>query len=156
MSRSAKFAFYLFQRWNRSQLIVVAPVEALVSTRSRGLLSRPHRLDQTRHADDGNNTHHVVGDNVQRDLSLDARQRLRFEVCRPHPRFDRAERVLDGFAAQRDLRGIVVEALLDAFENRLVLPTTDTSLFSGRTFAFDRASRADVRPVDDGQDRRRG
>jgi hypothetical protein len=32
-----------------------------------------------------------------------------------HPRLDRAEWVLDGFASQRDLRGIVIEPPLDAF-----------------------------------------
>lgn len=66
---------------------------------------------------------------MKRDFGRHIGERFHLEVCRAHPGFDRAERVLDSFAAQRDLRWVVVETLLDAFEDRLVLPAADASLF---------------------------
>lgn len=53
--------------------------------------------------------------------------------------------MLDGFAAQRDLRRVVFETLLDAVEDRLVLPATDASLFPCGAFALDRTRLAGVR-----------
>lgn len=67
---------------------------------------------------------------MQCHLSRDVLQRLHFEVRGAYPRFDSAEGVLDGFASQRDLRGIVIETLLETCEDRFMLPSLDTTLLA--------------------------
>ena len=63
----------------------------------------------------------IVGDDVQRHLARDARQRLRQEVRRAHPGLDRAEGVFDGLSPHAHGRRVLVEAPLHGFEHGLVL-----------------------------------
>ena len=66
---------------------------------------------------------------------------------RPHPGFDRAKRLLDGLAAQRDLVGVVIEPLLDAFQDILVLPTSDAAFLARGASVLDHAGLAGIRPI---------
>ena len=68
--------------------------------------------------------------------------RLHLEVRCAHPGLDRPERMLDCLAAQRDLAGIIVEPLLDAFEDRLMLPAANAAFLACGAPVLDRASLA--------------
>lgn len=105
------------------------------------------RREQLRHAEDRYHPLQIVGQNVQRHLGSDVFQRLHLEVRGAHTRLDRPEGMLDGLASQRHLVGRIVEPLLDALKDVLVLPATDAALESGGAAAFDRTASAGVRPV---------
>ena len=60
-------------------------------------LSRPHRFHE------GNSSHNfhypfqIVGKHMQTHLYADAFQRPHLEMCRPHPGFNRAKGMFNGF-----------------------------------------------------------
>jgi hypothetical protein len=84
---------------------------------------------------------------VQRHLGGDVLRRLHLEVRGAHPRFDRAEWVFDGLAAQRYPAGIIVETLLDSLEDVLVLPPFDAAFLARRAPVLDGAALTAARPI---------
>ena len=66
---------------------------------------------------------------------------------RTHPRLDGAEGMLNRLAAQRDFGWIIVEPLLDALKNVLVLPASDAALLAWGAPVLDRAAHAVIRPI---------
>lgn len=52
------------------------------------------------------------------------------EVRRTHPGFDGAERMLDSLTSQRDFGEVIVETLLNALKDVLVLPLSDAALLA--------------------------
>jgi hypothetical protein len=88
----------------------------------------------------------IVGEDVQRHLARDTRQRLHQEVHRSHARLDRREGVLDRLAPLAHGLRVLIEPPLHGFENMLMLPARDPALFGWRAFALDRAAWAGVCP----------
>ena len=89
----------------------------------------------------------IVGENVQRHLARDARQRLPQEVGGSHPGFDRAEGMLDHLAPLAHLLRMLIEPALHCLEDVLMLPSGDPALFGWRAMALDRAARAGGGPI---------
>jgi hypothetical protein len=64
-----------------------------------------------------------------------------------HPRLERPKRMLDRLAPLAHFFRVLVEPALDGFENMLMLPTRDPSLFAGGAAALDSAALAGVGPI---------
>src|ERR1700704_3534477 len=106
-----------------------------------GFLSLDCRHERSS-SEDLHRSFHVVGKYMQAHLGTHARQRLCQEVRRSHPRFEGAERMLDGLASYSGSARCSVESLLHSIEYVLVLPSTDAPIFTGRTLRFNRTARA--------------
>ena len=106
-----------------------------------------HRFKQARYADDRDNAHHVVGEHVQRHFGRDVLHSFHLEVGRTHTCLDGAEHVLDCLAPEWDLAWVVVEPLLNAIEDSVVLPSLNSALLACRAFGFNRALPANARPI---------
>ena len=105
------------------------------------------RGDQRLGPDDVHDAGQIVGQHRERHLGLHIFEALHQKVRRAHARLDRPERMLDGLAAQRDLVGVIVQPFLDAFQDVLVLPTSDAPLFSRGASVLDHAGLAGIRPI---------
>src|SRR3954464_9901940 len=75
------------------------------------------------------------------------RQRLHQEVGSAHSGLDRSKRVLNRLASLAHLFGMLVEPALHCFENILMLPPGDASLFACGAGALDGTALAGVGPV---------
>ena len=84
---------------------------------------------------------------MQRHLGGDAFQSAHLEGGDPHSGFDRAVGMLDGHAADGQLRWIFVQPFLDALQHVFMLPQPDALFFTGRAFVLDHAIGAGSRPV---------
>src|SRR5262245_59818703 len=84
--------------------------------------SRPHRLQQSAHAQDHHHTLHIVGEDVQRHLGGYLWQLFREKVCCSHPTLHCAERMLRCLTADTHCIGVVVEPILNSLQNSFVLP----------------------------------
>jgi hypothetical protein len=89
----------------------------------------------------------IVGEDVQRHLAPDARQRLHQEVGGSHARLDRREGVLDRFAPLAHGLRVFVEPPLHRLEDVLMLPARDPALFGWRAMTLDRAARVGGGPI---------
>src|SRR5271170_548496 len=98
-------------------------------------------------SEDPHRAFHVVGKNVQAHLGTHAWNRLGKKVRRSHPGFDRAKWMLGRLAAYSRCLRSAIQSPLHFIEDILMLPTCDAPIFAGRTFRFDRASRAGGRPI---------
>jgi len=56
-----------------------------------------------------------------------------------HPGFDRAVGMLDGHAADGQLRWVFVQSFLDTFQHVFMFPPAYAPLFRGRAFGLDDA-----------------
>jgi len=84
---------------------------------------------------------------MQRHLGADPFQRLHLEVRIAHPVFDRAERMLNGFAPLAHLLWMLVKPLLDGLKNMLVLPAGNPAFLARGTLILDDAALTDIGPV---------
>src|SRR5262245_3004371 len=109
----------------------------------------PRRRQEWLDTHDVHNAREVVGQHVQRHLGGNPWQPLHQEVCRSHPRLDRAERMLDGLAPLAHLLRMLVQPALHRFNNVLMLAADDPSLLAGGAAALDGAALAGVGPVQD-------
>jgi hypothetical protein len=88
-----------------------------------------------------------VVEHVRCHLGRDAWQRLRQEAGRVHAGFDGAERMLHPLPTPTPSSPVIIEPVLNRFENVLVFPSRDAALFPGGALMFDGAVRASVGPV---------
>jgi hypothetical protein len=72
-----------------------------------------------------------VGEDAQRHLARNPRQRFHQEVDRAHARLDRAEGMLGRLAPLAHRLGVLVEPPLHGFENMLMLPARDPGCLAG-------------------------
>ena len=107
----------------------------------------PDRCDQQPASHDVHDAGEIVGEDVQRHLARDTRQRLHQEVRRPHAGLDRREGVLDRLAPLAHGLRVLVEPPLHGFEDMLMLPARDPALFGWRAMALDRTARAGGCPI---------
>src|SRR5262245_55787641 len=84
---------------------------------------------------------------MQRHLSGDLGQRLHQEVRGAHPYLQCTERMLDCLTACAHGIRIFVEPFLHGFDNLLVLPPRDATLFSRGALSFDWAAMARIGPI---------
>src|SRR5262249_33603175 len=84
---------------------------------------------------------------MQRHLSGDLGQRLHQEVRSAHPHLQCTERMLDRLAPRPHGVRIFVEPFLHGFDNLLVLPPRDATLFSRGALSFDWAAMARIGPI---------
>src|SRR5580704_8205085 len=108
---------------------------------------RLDRCDQRSGPDDVDDAGEIVGKDVQRHFGGDAWQRLHQEVGCSHPRLERPERMLDRLAPPAHFLRMLVEPALDGFENMLMLPARDPSLFAGGAAVLDSAALAGASPI---------
>jgi len=87
----------------------------------------PDRRDQRLDGDDIHHAGPILGEHVQRHFGRHMPERFHLEVRRPHPRFDGAERMLDGLAAHLRLVWVVIKTFLHTLKNGLMFPPPDTS-----------------------------
>jgi hypothetical protein len=66
------------------------------------------------------------------------------EASGTHPSLDRAEGMLNRLAPLAHLLRMLVEPVLDGFENVLMLPSGDPSLLAGSAAVFDGAALANI------------
>ena len=115
--------------------------------RQKAERSSPHCLHQRHDPEDLHRAFQVVGQDMQTHFGADLGQSLHEKVRRPHPRFKRTERMLDGLPPDaRSLRHLV-QSSLHRLQDVLVLPARDAPVFSSRTLRFDRAFRTCGGPV---------
>lgn len=69
-------------------------------------------------------------------------------MCRAHPRFDRAQVVLDGLAPPPHGIGIVVEVPLHGFEYMLILGSRDVPLLAGRSGGLQHSAPTSIGPTE--------
>ena len=100
-------------------------------------LSGLHSGNQGRDTDDLHYAGHVVGEHVQRHFGGDVFQSPHLEVRRAHPGFDRAVWVLNRHAADGQLGGVVVQALLHSFQYVFMFPSADATVLAACAFVLD-------------------
>jgi len=88
-----------------------------------------------------------VGQHTEGHLGGDLRQRLRQEVRGTHPHLHRAKRMLDRLTARAHGVRIFVEPFLHGFDNLLVFPARNATLFARCTLRLDWAGLARIRPI---------
>jgi hypothetical protein len=81
----------------------------------------------------------IVREHVQAHLRAYPTKRLRQEVRRPHPGFDRSERVLDRLPPHQHFLGRCIEALLHGFQHALVFPSLDAPFLASCALGLQRA-----------------
>src|SRR6202000_3204114 len=75
------------------------------------------------------------------------RKRFCEEVCRSHAGLHRAKRMLDCLSTLSHRFRVCIKALLHRFEQMLMLPSWNPSLWPGRALGFERAILTGCRPV---------
>src|SRR5260370_41144291 len=98
-------------------------------------VSGPHRL----HAEDGDYSLQIVGENMQAHLGSDLSEGPCQEMGGAHPRLDRPEWVFDRLPSDVHVIGLAVEALLHGVDHCLMLPSLDARLRAGSALGFQRA-----------------
>lgn len=78
---------------------------------------------------------------------LNNRLSARLEVRRSHPVLECAEHVLDCPPPYRHGVELAIQSGLHRFKHRVMLPSSDTPVVSGRSLTFHRASQASATPV---------
>jgi hypothetical protein len=106
-----------------------------------------HRADDSLCSENPDQPFEVVSQHMQARLSAHAGECLGQEVCRSHPRFERAEGVFDGLPTQSGGLRCAVQALLHRLEYVLVLPTGDSPILAAGASRFDGTLRAGGGPI---------
>ncbi|QDL05994.1 hypothetical protein PALA37_02515 [Pseudomonas aeruginosa] len=102
----------------------------------------PQCLYRTGNAEDVHQPFEVVGQHMQAHFRADSGQRSGQEVCRAHPMFERAKRVLHGLSAHAHHLWFAIKPLLHGFQDCFVPPTLESTVTARGAAAAYRAARA--------------
>jgi hypothetical protein len=92
------------------------------------ILLCPNRLNERCDAEEVDDPREVIGEYGERHFGADILQALHQEVGCAHAHLDRAKRMFDGLPTLAHRLRVLIEPLLNSFQNLLVLPAADATL----------------------------
>lgn len=103
--------------------------------------------DQRLDAEDGDHSFEIISEDVEAGLGSDVLERFHEEVRRPHSGFERTKRVFYGLSTDPHCIRPAIEAPAHRFDDRLMFPSFDPALLTGRALVMESTCLAVRTPV---------